>query len=290
LRRFGSYIGMRKLLFWSFPLLMLLICQCGNNENNRKNDRPLAQVYNQTLYTSDVEGLVPSGTAKEDSLLLINARVQRWVEEQLMMYEAERNIPKDSDLDELVRSYRASLVRFNFEEQLIAEKLDSNVQETELRAFYDANKDQFQLESTILKCQLLKLPADAPQNELNKLWYSRKDSDQAKLEAYAKKYAVVTLLDPEKWYKLEEIAAILPKSTLTADNIGSRRDGTLSDGEYRFYYRIPEALQGKATAPFEYARAQAATIILHRRKQKLLEDWKDALYQKELKRENIKIY
>ena len=82
----------------------------------------------------------------------------------------------------------------------------------------------------------------------------------------------------------------MPKGALTAENAGVRRDGVLSDEDLRYYYRILEVVRGKETAPFEYAREQASKIILHRRKQSLLEKWKDDLYQKELRRENVKVY
>ena len=285
---FGSSVTMKNRFFPLLLLLSALFWQCGGNET-KAGDKPLAQVYNKTLYLSELDGIVPEGVSREDSALIVSAYAQRWAREQLLMYEAERNIPKDLNIDELVRDYRASLVRFNFEEQLIAQKLDSTVSEGETKTFYENNKDQFQLESTILKCKLLKLPARAPQSEINKLWYSRKASDVANLNAYARQWAALALLDEEKWYKLEEIAAILPKGTLTADNIGSRREGTLSDGDFRYYYRVIEVAQGKSTAPYEYVREQASKVILHKRKQELLEKWKEDLYQKELRRENIKI-
>lgn len=282
---------MAKFVF--LPLLSLLVlllsAACGDGGGTSANDVTLAQVYNKTLLLSELEGVIPEGTPAADSALIVSAYVQRWVREQLLMYEAERNIPKDLDIDELVRNYRASLVRFNFEEQIIAEKLDSTVSEGEQREYYENNKDQFQLESTILKCQLLKLRPEAPQSEINKLWNSRKDSDKVKLANYAKMWAEVALLDEEKWYKLEDIAAILPDGTLSPDNVNSRREGTLSDGGIRYYYRVVEAVQGKTTAPFDYAREQATKVILHHRKQQLLEKWKEELYQKELRRENIKI-
>jgi len=273
--------------------LVLLCCalfwQCGIKEGEKKEDKLLARVYDRNLYLSELDGFVAKGTLPPDSALLVSAYIQRWLREQLMMYEAERNIPKDLDIDELVRSYRASLVRFNFEEQLIAEKLDSTVTEDELRAYYDNNKDQFQLESTILKCLLLKISTQAPQNEINKLWYSRNPADETKLIAFAKQWATLALLDSEKWYTLQELSTLLPKGTLTSENAGSRRDGTLSDGDFRYYYRVIEAVQGKTTAPFDYAKDQALKIILHKRKQELLERWKEDLYQKEMRRENIKI-
>lgn len=278
-----------------FPLLLLscllfFLWRCnGNASATPEGDKLLAQVYNKNLYLSELEGIVPEGTPPADSILIVSAYAQRWVRDQLLMYEAERNIPKDLNIDKLVRDYRASLVRFNFEKQIIAEKLDSTVREPELRAFYENNKDQFQLESTILKCLVVKLPAEAPQSDMNRLWYSRNPADEAKLETFARQWSALTLLDREKWYRLEDVAALLPQGTLSSDNIASRREGTLSDGDFRYYYRVLEAVKGKETAPFDYVRAQAANLILHKRKQDLLERWKEELYQKELRRENVKI-
>lgn len=280
---------MKGNLFFYFLSVCALLWQCGSSGAPPEGDKLLAQVYNKNLYLSELEGIVPEGVTKEDSVLMVNAYVQRWVHEQLLMYEAERNIPKDLDIDELVRNYRASLVRFNFEEKIIAEKLDSTISEPELKTFYENNKDQFQLESTILKCLLLKLPPQAPQSEINKLWYSRNPSDENRLPGFARQWAAFALLDREKWYKLEEVAALLPEGTLTSDNVGSRREGTLSDGDFRYYYRVLDVVQGKTTAPFDYVKEQASKVILHKRKQELLEKWKEELYQKELRRENVKI-
>lgn len=281
---------MNRFLFSLFALATLsTLWSCGNSGSAKADDKLLAKVYNKNLYLSALEGVVPEGVSKEDSSLMVAAYVQRWTREQLLMYEAERNIPKDLDIDELVRSYRASLVRFNFEEQIIAEKLDSVVAEPELLAFYENNKEQFQLESMILKCLLLKIPNSENEGDINKLWNSRNPADEAKLKALAKQKASLALLDHDKWYKLEEVAALLPKGTLTSDNMGSRREGTLKDGDFRYYYRVLDTAQGKSTAPFDYVKDQATKIILHKRKQDLLEKWKEDLYQRELKRENIQI-
>lgn len=281
---------MKGILSLIFFLFAGIFCwQCGKSDAPKEGDKLLATVYNKNLYLSELKGIVPEGVTKEDSVLIVSAYTQRWAREQLLMYEAERNIPKDLDIDELVRSYRASLVRYNFEEKIIAEKLDSTISEAELKAYYENNKDQFQLENTILKCLLLKLPLQAPQTEINKLWYSRNPADEGKLKVFSKQWAALALLDREKWHKLEDIAALLPKGTLNADNIGSRREGTLSDGDYRYYYRVLEVAQGKTTAPFDYVKEQASKVILHKRKQELLEKWKEDLYQAELRRENVKI-
>ncbi|MBL7802218.1 MAG: hypothetical protein JNL02_00665 [Saprospiraceae bacterium] len=283
---------MSRLIYAIFLLAGFLLMQsrCGNNADAAKEgDKVLARVYDRSLYSSELEGVVPPGTPQADSMLIVSAYVQRWLRDQLLMYEAERNIPKDLNIDKLVRDYRASLVRFNFEQQIIVEKLDSTLNDAELQAYYENNKDQFQLESTILKCVVIKLPSSASQSDMNKLWNSRKPADEERLAAFANQWASLALLDREKWYRLDDVAALLPKGTLNTDNIDSRREGTVSEGDYKYYYRVLEVVRGKEPAPFDYVRDQIANVILHKRKQELLERWKEDLYQKELQRENIKI-
>ena len=97
------------------------------------------------------------------------------------------------------------------------------------------------------------------------------------------------MLDREKWYTLQEVASLLPNGTLTIENAVPRREGTLSDDEFKYLYRVIDVVQGKKPAPFDYAKDQALKIILHKRKLELLERWKEDLYQKELRRQNIKI-
>ncbi len=275
--------------FTIFTILSLFWAACGG-KGSANTDREIAKVYDRVLLASETAGVVPTGTNATDSALLVNAFAQRWISDQLLMYEAERNIPKDANIDKLVRDYRASLVRFNYEEQLIGQKLDSTVSETEVRKFYEDYKDEFQLQSTILKCILVKMPSSGPTNEMTKLWNSRSDEDRARMIEFAKSKATLALLDRNKWYRLDEVAAILPQGTLTADNISSRREGTLSEGDSKYYYRVLESVRGKETAPFDYVKEQASKVILHKRKQDLLDNWKKEVYDNELRRGNVKVF
>jgi hypothetical protein len=262
-----------------------------NEARPKDGDVPIAQVYDKFLYYSDMEGSIPEGMSPSDSALLAGAFIQRWVRDQLLMIDAERNIPSDLNIDGLVRDYRASLIRHNYEEALIARQLDSIVREDEVRAYYENNKDEFQLESTILKCLLIKVRAGAPQNELNKLWNSRNPEDEVKLGVLVKQMSVSkALLNRQKWYRLDDIAAFLPKGTLTPETVASRREGTLSDRDYRYYYRVLQSVRGKETAPFDYVKEQATKVILHRRKQELIEKWKEDLYKKGISQNDVKLF
>lgn len=273
------------------PLLALLAALCGacKGTSEKTDDVVIATVYDKKLYKSELTDVVPEGIVGQDSALAASAYIKRWALDALMMYQAERNVTYDEELDRLVRDYRASLVRHSFEIKLISEQLDSTVSEQELRDFVTKNEDQFQLESTILRCKVLKVPESAPINDFNKLWSDKKPENNYKLAEAAQKWASVRLLDEQKWYRIDEISSLLPKGAITSDNISDRREGSIRDGNFVYYYRVLESVRGKQTAPFEYSRDKAVVLILHQRKNLIIEKWKAESYDKELRRKNIQI-
>jgi hypothetical protein len=294
---------LRKRQIWCFqlmfsiqPSLVVLIVTfsfllaCHAEQGGGVGDQELARVYNKKLMRSEAQLVLPEDTPPEDSALIVRAYVQRWVYDQLLMYEAERNIPQDLNIDQLVREYRASLVRFNFEQQIIAEKLDSTISEAELSQFYENNKDQFLLESTILKALLIKIPKDRATPAFQKLWNDRMPGALEGLRAHSEQHATIALLDDEKWYTLEELTSILPPGSLSTQHITANKEYMLNSGNSKYYFRIMKVIKSQEPAPLEFAKEQASKIILHRRKQQLLEQWKEQLYQKELRRENIKLF
>ncbi|MDF1867360.1 MAG: hypothetical protein P1U70_21170, partial [Saprospiraceae bacterium] len=149
---------LKHTLIFSLLFLGFLLQNCTSDTSPKKDDRQLAQVYNKTLYLSEMAGMIPEGMTSEDSTLIIEAYVNRWIKDAVLMHEAERNYPKDLDIDKLVRDYRASLVRLNYEQTMVQQSLDSIITEEELNDFYENNKAQYQLETPIMKCQFIKIP------------------------------------------------------------------------------------------------------------------------------------
>jgi hypothetical protein len=283
-----------KLPTWNallVPIVLSCCLSCSQKDNDPQDDRLLAKVYNKELRLSALEGMFPEGTTRGDSILIINAFTQRWIRETLLLSEAERSLPKDMNVDKLVRDYRASLIKNNYEQVLIEQLLDSTVTQEELNVFYERNKEQYQLETSILRCFFVKLPLDAPSKDsLNRWWAATNDRNLERMERYCKRYSPAFNLKEATWSKIDDIASQLPSGTLTMENVSSRREFTLSDEDFKYYFRLIELKNSREIAPLEFIEEQARKYILHQRKIKLLEQKREDLYQLALRKKDIQFF
>ncbi|TAK29821.1 MAG: peptidyl-prolyl cis-trans isomerase [Saprospiraceae bacterium] len=271
-------------------LLPLLRCSQSNSKD-KGDDRTLARVYNKTLHLSDMEGMIPEGMTSEDSSVIIDAFVENWVREAAMLYEAEHNIPKGLDINKLVEDYRSSLIKHNYENVLVAEFLDSTITEKELQEFYEQNKEQYKLETPIIRCRFIKAARNAHQLKLAENWWnSSKAEDLVNLRNWCNATAVVHHLQDSSWYKVDDIAAYMPQGTLTVNNVKYRRDFVQRDDSFQYFFKVLELVSRPEIAPLSYIENQARKVILHKRKTLLLENMKEKFYEEALRKNDITIY
>jgi hypothetical protein len=270
----------------------LLAMGCFKKTANESSNRLLATVYSKSLYLNELEGIFPEEATSADSAQVVGVFVNNWIRDQLLVAEAERNIPQDLNLDELLSKYRSSLVLNAYEENLSKNGLDTTIGDTELQAFYEQNKAQYELATPIFRCYFLKVPKPVTQSDsLSKWWNSPKSGDNlAKMQAYAAKYAKTYSLLDSVWHRADDIIGLLPKGTLSADNISSGDELTLNDDNFQYYFRALRTMSKKEIAPLSFIRNQASKVILHARKIQLLEKKKSEMYEQETRKNNIKIY
>jgi hypothetical protein len=275
------------------PLVTVLVLSaCSNTLDKRpEGDQLLASVYNKNLYLSDMEGMLPEGISSEDSSLIINAFLQNWVRETALLHEAEQNIPPGLDINQLVEDYKASLIKHNYENIVVNRLLDSTVTQTQLQEFYEKNKEQYQLETPIIRCRFIKASKSLPQiNRVQSWWNSNKPEDFAALSAWCSQQATVHHLQDSAWHKVEDIAAYMPQGTLTVDNVNNRRDFIQRDDNFTYFFKVFELVSRKEIAPLSYIEDQARKVILHKRKTELLEQLKNKLQEEALRKKQVTVF
>lgn len=255
------------------------------------DDPVLARVHQKELRLSDLEGMFGNNATAEDSALVIQAFVNRWSRDAILQWEAERNLPSDLNIDRLVRDYRASLVSSHYEDVLIKMKLDSVIDQQELEAYYEEHKSQYQLERPIVRCYFIRVPYPLEDEAaLQKLWNNGRITDTVALADYCDRFAEVALLETNAWYSLDDIVQQLPEGVITADNVSKKGEFSMREGSYRYYFRLLDVKPRLEIAPLSYIEEQARKVILHNRKRKVLEEAREEIFNRELRRNNIETF
>lgn len=273
-----------------FLLLALWGCQATNKESHPPEE-PLAIVFDNRLYPSDLDGIFPYAATAKDSSLVIKSFVNRWVKEMLFLHEAEQNIAPQINIEKLVQDYRASLLRASYEREFVKNTLDSVITDAQLSDFYEASKAQFILETPIVRFLFLKIPE--PVSEERKLRKELDGADDQSIESlkkFAAEKADNFYLDLHLWKDFEQVAQLLPTGEITTANISYKKNFSKRYEGYLYLLKILEYREAKTIAPLSYIEGQAKKIILHNRKVQILDQKKESLLSEALRKQTVQFY
>ena len=280
-----------------YLIKFLLVClvfigySCNENIQTNNGNFLLARVYNKSLYIKDLEGMFPPGTSAYDSSLISNAYTQRWVREAVLLYEAENNLPKDLNIDRLVRDYRSSLVRNNYEQVLLEQLMETQISTPELAIFYDKNKIQYQLDNPIVKANVVVVPKIiSVRDSLKYLWKNASDVNLARLKNICEEYELAHILDGSKWNEWENLAAYLPRNIGFEEFSKKGKDFSIQDGEFEIWVKILDSKKPQEIPPIEYVEDQLKRMLLLSRKTKLLEEKKEDMFDIAKRKGQIEIF
>ncbi|MGB1121823.1 MAG: hypothetical protein ACPG3Z_07490 [Saprospiraceae bacterium] len=280
---------MSKLFKHSLLFCSLLLLWSCSSENENTTEKPLATVFDKSLYPSDIEGIVGTGINAKDSSMLVNSFIENWAKEQLIIAIAEQNIPDDLDVDRLVEDYRLSLIRHSYEQKLVEQRLDSMVTDTEIRRYYESALDQYQLDKTVVQGKFIKLPKEAPEQDTLKLWWKNPVENKQNLAEYCRIYADKFLVEDSVWIDVDYLAAEFPISSLKEGSISGGLNTTISSDEFVYYIKVDKVVRQGQIAPLSYVKNKIIKVILRKRKFELLDNMTDELYKRELDKKNVVI-
>jgi hypothetical protein len=235
--------------------------------------------------------MFPPGISSYDSSLITNAYTQRWLREAVLLYEAENNLPKDLNIDRLVRDYRSSLVRNNYEQVLLEQLMETEISKSELLSFYDKNKIQYQLDNPILKAYFIVVPKIiSVKDSLKLLWKNPTASNVSKLKAICEAYELNHSLDAGKWNEWEKFAAFFPRNIDFDEFSRKGKDFSIPDGAFDIWVKIFDSRRIQEIPPMDYVEEQMKRMLLLSRKTKLLEEKKEDMFEIAKRKGQVEIF
>lgn len=282
---------MRKtVVFW--VALFVVLTGCGNLV--RQSDRiVVAECYGVKLYADELEGLVPAGAGKMDSLNKTNAFIDTWIRRQLLIHQAEINVSSQHlDFSKQLQDYRNSLIIYAYETQMIEQYLDTLVSQEEIAAYYEAHKDNFQIRSPMVKVAYVVLPEGCKQEkEFRQVLSDRDTLDMPRLDALVTQHAVNSYLEVDTWVRLEDLLLSVPLEIYNYESF-FRKNRFVSFEKDNFVYmiRFEDYLLEQSVSPIEIESERIRNIILLMRQKELLEEMHADLYEQAKKEKVFEIY
>jgi hypothetical protein len=253
---------------------------------------PIVTVGDKTLYQADLDEVIPMGLSAEDSIAAAKSYIDMWVNDQLIYNKALQNIINKKDIDELVESYKKSLITSSYQEQLLKEYFSKSVSENELKAYYEQNKDKFKLEDNIIKGLYLKIPVNSKQLANFQKWYKQgNDAAIENIEKNTLQNAVAYEYFYDKWVGLVDVLENMPPA-VTDEKIFLQRNKNLElrDSSFVYLLNIKEYELAGSEAPYDYVKGQLSEMYMEQKKADYIQQVKKDLYGKAVSDEEIKFY
>ena len=253
----------------------------------------MAKAYDKYLYISDLKGIVPPGTNKRDSLSITKNFIDNWIRQQILIHQAENNLSEDQkDFTERLENYRNSLVIFQYETELIKQKLDTIVSKQEIEKYYKDNQVNFILRQNIVQANWVKLkPGSKGDAKLKKLLTSNRDNDRNKLEEFCQENASDFSLDNEKWIAFDDLAKIIPIKTTDQEALVKKNNVLeLKDSLAIYYVKFRDFKTKENVSPLNFEEKNIREIILNKRRLQLIEKMQNEVFEKASKQNDFVIY
>lgn len=272
---------------------VLVLFSCANYDNSSRED-PLAKVGDKYLYPSDLPGILTTGLSREDSSSISDTYINKWIRKQLLLQRAELNISPEQqrEINNQLDETRTSLMIYQYEKQMINQKLDTLVNEVEIERYFNDNMSNFALEENVIKALFAKISKDAPNISRVRNWYrSDRSEDLTELESYCYQFAEKYDDFDEDWISFDKLLKELPVAITDQERFLRYNTHIESDDSLHYYFvNIREYRLKTTTAPIEYVSKNIKSIILNNRKIQFLIDLENSIFNDALNRGEFEIY
>jgi len=274
-------------------LLLILITSC---TGTKKDDPrfPVAEVGKVKLYLDELPSLIQNGSSGADSIAIVQNYINKWAKRELLLQRAEANLKTEirNEISEQPEKTRANLDINQNQRQMMLDKLDTVITESELENYYAENEKSFILNSNIVKALFIKLPVETPGLEkIKALARSNQQDDIQQLESICYQFAEVFDDFDEKWVLLDRLSVELPQEIQNEENFLRRSTfHETSDSLSAYLISFRDYRLRSTLAPFDFVRDDIKRIIINSRRFEFIQNLENAIYNEALKENSFKIY
>jgi hypothetical protein len=274
-------------------VIIILLTAC-NNRTEPVKRVPVAKVGDVVLYADEIPKLLQPGISPEDSAAVIQNYINKWAKKELLFMKAEQNLTPEfkNEIELQLEDTRANLVIYQYQRQMMLEKMDTTISDEEMESYYATNEKNFLLNSNIVKALFIKVPLETPGiDKIRLLARSNEQKDLQQLESYCYQFAEKFDDFNEDWVTMDRLSVELPQDIVNQDNFLRKNSWfETSDSSSVYMITIRDYRQRYSLAPFDYIKNDIKSIILNNRRFEFLQSLENGIYNEAIKENSFKIF
>ncbi|WP_225034592.1 peptidyl-prolyl cis-trans isomerase [Winogradskyella sp. SM1960] len=281
-----------KHFFYIFSIC-LLFASCDFLKKPDTQDA-VARVNESFLYKEDIKDVVPEGTPKEDSTLMVNAYIDRWASRLLLMDGAMLNLPeeKQAEFSKLVEQYKNDLYTKAYLEGLVKKNIDSVVPRETAELFYENNKESFKLNDDLIQFRYISLPLNPVNLDTIKTRFQRfQPKDKSYLDSISVQFRSYSLND-SLWLKVSRVAEKIPIINNTNKNELLKKSNflQLKDSLNLYLMLVNDVRLQNDYAPLDYVNSSITKIVINKRKLELIKQLENDITNDAIKQNKFQTF
>ncbi|MFH0842658.1 MAG: hypothetical protein V1903_08570 [Bacteroidota bacterium] len=273
--------------------IALVAASCGSSRSDPKRIA-VARAGDAFLYIDELPKLIQPGTSQADSTALIYNYINRWAKKEFIFRKAEENLSPElmNEIDSQIEETRANLVIYQYQRQMMLERMDTVISESEMENYYNENQASFVLGSNIIKALFIKLPVETPDlASIRSMARSSEQNDLQELESVCYQFAEKFDDFNEQWVPFDRVWVELPMEIRNEENFLRRTTFyEATDSLNMYYITIRDYRLRSTVAPFEYVREDIKRIIWNNRRLKFIQNLENSIYNDALKENGFTIF
>jgi hypothetical protein len=272
-------------------LLSLSSCQLFNQEQKPES---VARVGDHYLYKSELLNLVPAGTSKQDSILMVRNYIDRWATQKLLIEAAERNLneSKQNEYNALINQYKIDLYTKAYLEEMVKQKVDTIVSEEDLKKYYKENKENFKANGTLVRMRYIAIDKDNPKlATISDKFFNFNKKDKKFWDTYSLQFKKFAFND-SVWVGIEQVYSKLPvvNPSNRDEVIRVGKKMQILDNQDLYLIKVTDVIDEKQPSPFSYIKPTLKEVIINQRKLELIKKIEKEITDDAIKNKDYEIY
>ncbi|MCX6334620.1 MAG: hypothetical protein NT092_10000 [Bacteroidia bacterium] len=262
-------------------LIFVMAAGC-KDRNNPARRIAIAKAGDAVLYLDRIPSLVKAGTSATDSTAIVQDYINKWARKELMFQKAEENLSPElkEEIDSQLEETRSDLTIYQYQRQMMLEKMDTIISDVEMENYYISNSQHFILGYNIVKALFIKLPFETPNlSKIRMLARSNVQKDFQELETICYQFADRFDDFNEQWIPLDRISLELPRKIDNEEYFLRRSSFYESTDSIDMYFlKILDFKLKSTPAPFEYVSEDIKRTIWNTRRIEFIQNLENGIY------------